>query len=230
MTTGSKVLSLGRNITILPVIHGSGDFAVEVRRFMLGQSFDCLAVPLPPSFRNEVEAAVDLLPQVSVVLQREPDLARQQQDYDPSVPAAERVVSPADMLARASYVPIDPCQPVIAALRIAMQERISRAYIDPECDHYQPRAAVLPDPYALKRVPVEQFSAAVLPAIPTPEDQGQVQRIHWMASQLHDLSRQHESVLCVCSLVDWPWLRDAFNSAVDCPPAPPQPANPAQIF
>ena len=230
MTTGSKVLSLGRNITILPVIHGSGDFAVEVRRFMLGQSFDCLAVPLPPSFRNEVEAAVDLLPQVSVVLQREPDLARQQQDYDPSVPATERVVSPADMLARASYVPIDPCQPVIAALRIAMQERISRAYIDPECDHYQPRAAVLPDPYALKRVPVEQFSAAVLPAIPTPEDQGQVQRIHWMASQLHDLSRQHESVLCVCSLVDWPWLRDAFNSAVDCPPAPPQPANPAQIF
>ena len=49
MTTA--VLSISEKITVLPVIHGSGDFAIEVRRVMLEQHFDCLAVPLPPSFR-----------------------------------------------------------------------------------------------------------------------------------------------------------------------------------
>ncbi len=37
-------------------------------------------------------------------------------------------------------------------------------------------------------------------------------------------------MLCVISLVDWPWLRDAFNSAVDCPPEVSGPAEPCQIF
>ena len=50
----SGVLKLGKRITLMPVIHGSGDFAVEVRRLMLSESFDCLAVPLPKSFRNDV--------------------------------------------------------------------------------------------------------------------------------------------------------------------------------
>ncbi len=68
----SEVLRLGRNITLFPVIHGSGDYAVEVRRLMLTQQFDCLAVPLPPpSFASRVEEAVEQLPTVSVVLQKE---------------------------------------------------------------------------------------------------------------------------------------------------------------
>ena len=48
----SEVLKLGQKITVLPVIHGSGDFAVEVRRLMLKEQFDHLAVPLP---RSQVE-------------------------------------------------------------------------------------------------------------------------------------------------------------------------------
>ncbi len=231
MSQVSQVLKLGRNITMLPVIHGSGDFAVEVRRLMLNQKFDCLAVPLPPSFRNEVEAAVDQLPQVSVVLQREPLHSFTKGEFDPDAGDGDDDFSPSDESERrASFVPIDPCQPVIAALRIALQEHMTRAYIDPESEYYLPRAAVLPDPYALKRVSVEQFAAAVLPSVPRPEDDTQRHRILWMASELHQLSRHHESVLCVCSLVDWPWLRDAFNSATDRPVKMDLPQNPAQIF
>ena len=55
----SDVLQLSPRITCLPVIHGSGDFAVEVRRVMLEHRFDCLAVPLPPSFATAVTAAVE---------------------------------------------------------------------------------------------------------------------------------------------------------------------------
>lgn len=235
MTGVSKVLQLGRKITVLPVIHGSGDFAVEVRRLMLNHRFDCLAIPLPPSFQNDVEAAVELLPQVTVVLQREPVQSfgtPPAADFESSefdMPDADEV-PPQDLQGRASYVPIDPCQPVIAALRIAIQERMARVWIDPESDHYLPRTAVLPDPYALKQVQPEQFAAAVLPAIPAPENETQQRRIDWMANELHRAAGQFESVLCLCSLVDWPWLRDAWNSVVDRPPEQPQPVNPAQTY
>ena len=215
MTAISKVLTLGRNITLFPVIHGSGDFAVEVRRLMLSHKFACLAVPLSPSFQRDVEAAVERLPVVSVVLQREPMSAfgGTQTDFE----TGQEIEADEDERSVASYVPIDPCQPVIAALRIARQERMARAFIDIETDRYIPRGAVLPDPYALKRVSPEQFAAAVLPALPAPEDDEQRNRINWMASELHRLSAQHESVLCLCNIMDWPWLRDAFNSAVERP-------------
>ena len=167
MNAVSEVLTLGRNITLFPVIHGSGDFAVEVRRLMLAQKFACLAVPLPPSFQTDVEAAVERLPCVSVVLQRQPVQTFSSTKTDFSTGAEEEGD---DEMPEASYVPIDPCQPVIAALRIARQERMVRAFIDIETDQYIPREASLPDPYALKRVRPEQFAAAVLPALPAPED------------------------------------------------------------
>jgi len=227
MKAVSGVLTLGRNITLFPVIHGSGDFAVEVRRLMLAHRFECLAVPLPPSFQHDVEAAVERLPCVSVVLQREPMAAFSGTRTDFTTGLED---DGDDDLQRASYVPIDPCQPVIAALRIARQERMVRAFIDIETDTYVPREAVLPDPYALKRVLPEQFAAAVLPAIPPPEDEDQLRRIHWMASELHRLSGKYESVLCVCNIMDWPWLRDAFNSATDRPAEPSRSATPTETF
>ena len=45
-----EFLQFGPRITVLPVVHGSGDFALEVRRVLLAEKFDCLAVPLPESF------------------------------------------------------------------------------------------------------------------------------------------------------------------------------------
>ena len=68
----SDLLKIGPHITALPVIHGSGDFALEVRRVMLDQTFDVVAVPLPPSFQHDVEKAIERLPVPTVVVQREP--------------------------------------------------------------------------------------------------------------------------------------------------------------
>ena len=65
-----EALKIGPRITVLPVVNGSGDFAVAVRRIMLEKQFDCLAVPLPESFQNGVESAIDVFPAPTVVLQR----------------------------------------------------------------------------------------------------------------------------------------------------------------
>jgi hypothetical protein len=212
-----EFLRISPRITAFPVIHGSGDFAVELRRLMLAERFDCVAVPLPPSFRPDVERAISHLPGISIVLQEElPNF--QVSDWSPERESA----APDDAERTYSYVPIDPCQPVITALRIAQQERIARAFIDLEVDRFLPLGAALPDPYALKKVSVDKFAAAVLPTIPRPPTGQPEQRTLVMARRLHELERRFQSILFVCSLTDWPWVREAYAerrepSAVDAP-------------
>src|SRR6516164_2423423 len=98
--TADDSLRFGPRVRVLPIVHGSGDFAVRVREELLARPYDCVAVPLPPSFQEEVEAAVERLPTVSVVVQIDADTEE----------------SPGEGF---SYVPVDPCQGVISALRVA---------------------------------------------------------------------------------------------------------------
>src|SRR5262245_22421767 len=179
-------LRIGPRVRVLPIIHGAGDFAVCVRDELLTRPYACLAVPLPPSFQKKVEAAIERLPAVSAVVQKDAE---------------------GDGF---SYVPIDPCQGVIAGLRTARGERIARAFIDRETPHFEPNTADFPDPYALKRVRPRAFAAAVLPAVPPPRPGQHAERIAWMARRLHELEARHQSILFVCSLLDWPWVRDAY--------------------
>jgi len=200
----SGFLQISPKIAVLPIIHGSGDCAVEVRRAMLARSFDCLAVPLPASFQLDVEQAVERLPMISLVLQREtPDFNTA---YDPDRDEQDEQSDERS----ASFVPVDPCQGVIAALRIAMQERIPRKFIDLETSLWEPRAQVFPDPYALKQLSLEQFAAAVLPVIPRPPAGQAIDRLVAMAERLRELEQKYSSILLVCSLSDWPWIHEAY--------------------
>ncbi|WP_425613883.1 hypothetical protein NA78x_003727 [Anatilimnocola sp. NA78] len=192
-------LHLSERITLVPVLHGSGDFAIAVRRLMLEQSFDCLAVPLPPSFQQAVEQAIGHLPTPTAVLQKE----------ESGFFSAERETP--DEHARCSYVPIDPCQAVIAAIRSALSEHIPRAFIDLETNCFDPPTATLPDPYALKKVSLEQFAAATLPSIRPPQTEQHQARIVHMGLRLRKLEEKHQRILALCSLTDWPWLRDAYR-------------------
>ena len=200
---------MSEQITCLPIIHGSGDYAIEVRRLMLTQHFDCLAVPLPPSFQDEVERAIEFLPGITLVLQPEPKTFRQR-DWTPDsdFESAEGF----DDEQSASYVPIDPCQGVIMAIRVAVQERMKRAFIDLETASFEPYGSVLPDPYALKKVSSERFAAAVLPSVPRPLSEQSHERNVMMASRLRELEKENRSILFVCSLMDWPWIRQAYNN------------------
>ncbi|MFM8218533.1 MAG: hypothetical protein ACKOJF_06370, partial [Planctomycetaceae bacterium] len=151
----ASLLRFSPRLTVLPVIHGSGDFAVEVRRRMLVERYDCLAVPLPPSFRDSLEQAVLDLPAAGLVWQREPREWQPQewqpQEWQPGDQPAESADSAGESVPAASYVPIDPCQPFIAAIRAALSEHIPREYIDLETARYEPHTQIFPDPYAIQR-------------------------------------------------------------------------------
>ena len=71
--TSDDFLRIGERIRVLPIVHGSGDCAIRVREELLARPYDCVAVPLPPSFQDDVEEAVDALPRIAVVVQRDAD-------------------------------------------------------------------------------------------------------------------------------------------------------------
>jgi hypothetical protein len=164
--------------------------AQMVRDIMLSREIDCLAVPLPPSVESLVEEGVTALPTISIVV------------------CPERHE---DEASGCSYIPIDPCQAVIMGIRVAMGERIDRAYVDRDVACFQATPWVGPDPYVLKSVPLASFSAATLPFLPSPEPESQRQaRISWIAFRLHELELDYRSIVCLCPLMDWPWVRQAY--------------------
>ena len=121
-------------------------------------------MPLPPSFQEEVEAAVERLPD---------DLGRRaggRREGERGRGDEDRRREPGF-----SYVPIDPCQGVIAAIRTARGERMAREFIDLETPRFVSVTGTFPDPYALKRVSPDRFAAAILAAVPPPPP-GQVTR------------------------------------------------------
>ncbi len=185
------IFTLSPKIQILPIVHGSGDMAQSVRDFIVSQEIDCLALPLPPSVESLVEDGVVTLPLISLVVCLERD---------------------EDGASSCSYVPIDPCQPVIMGIRVAMGEGIARAYVDREVASFDANSWVGPDPYVLRSVSLAGFSAATIPFLPSPEPESQRQtRISWMAFRLHELELDYQNIVCLCPFMDWPWVRQAYQ-------------------
>lgn len=209
-----ELFRIGKRISVLPIIHGSGECALLVRRWMLENAFDVVAIPLPPSFRDSVEQAVLELPKPAIVIQ-----ASMPQYPESEYTAGEERGGSEDWehgdedydAPLCSYVPIDPCQPVIMAIRAAMGEHLRREYIDLETDPFLPFAAVMPDPFALRHVRPERFAAALLPNISRPPDEQTRERILHMAIRLRELEQRHERVLFVTSVLYWPWIREAYQ-------------------
>jgi hypothetical protein len=199
-----SVFSVGSWLTLIPVVHGSAAYAIALRQELLSRPFDALAVPLPESFEQEVLRGVDRLPALSAVVR----LSAPGEDSE-------------SMARRGTYVPIDPCQGVIAAIRLALGERKAIEWIDSEGDEIQNHSPVFADCYAIRHTTLERFCSAMLPAIPPPSSglgSGQlVQRIDAMASRLIAMRTKYRWITALCPLEAWPWLREAISKKLETP-------------
>ena len=155
------IFHLSKKIRFLPVVHGSANFTTIIRDRLLNSSTDCLAVAIPSEFQTSVENGINELPLITLSTQQESS-------------------------GSFNYIPVDPCQPVIMGLRIALQEGIPRKYIDFSCDMYETRKINFPDTYALRNMSYEKFCAALLISVKSP-NVGSLhdKRVRWMAYQLH---------------------------------------------
>lgn len=170
-----------------------------------------MAVELPPSLRPAVEEGLDRLPEVSVVLYRDrPAFLAGDDDH-------------------AWFVPIDPCDGIIEALRIARVERTQVAYVDAEVEDFQARPVVLPDVFALRGLGLSRWYESVRPLVeliaPSPQD---AVRERHMAARLVALSEEvgpDRRVLFVGGLAHWGRIRalldaGSFQEAEGSGPAP----------
>ncbi|MEX5214124.1 MAG: hypothetical protein NW703_08155 [Nitrospiraceae bacterium] len=206
--TTERALRLSGRITLLPLVHGSGDMAQEVRETLIMRRWDCLAVPLPPSAADAVETGLSELPAIHLAVVEEPLGAAG--TTDATGPAV-------------SFIPIDPCQAVVMGLRVAIGEGVPCEYIDREVTIFESESIAAPDPYALKTVSLAAYAASLVAVSPRPELGSQrAQRIAWMAFRLHELELEYGDILCLCSVADWPWLREAYLERSPClPPETP---------
>ncbi len=182
-----------RNVTAIPIVHGRLPFAIEVRRQLLEHRFDALAVELPPSLGPAVQEAITRLPKVNVVLYRE------RPDFLTSEPR------------HLWYVPVDPCDAIIEALRVASGERTVVHFVDAETPEFSPRPLLLPDAHAIFGLGLEKWYEAILPEVRsqvrTPQD---AVRERHMAARItaiaHELGDQRR-LLFVCGLGHWEGIK-----------------------
>lgn len=104
----------------LPTVHGRLPFAEMARRALLARRHDALALELPPEIGPAFLAAVEELPELQIVAFRQDG--------------------------RRWYLPIDPCDAIVHAARIALQERIPIRFVDSAHPPALPPSDLLPDP------------------------------------------------------------------------------------
>jgi hypothetical protein len=137
----SGSLERGR-FTYLPVVPGRLEFAVEVRRRILAERPQVVAVELPATLEDLYLEAVRRLPQISVIFYN--DTA-----YRPDGEAEQAV-----------YVPVEPADPFVEAIRAAQDIGAAVLFADPDSTERPHLPDTYPDSYALAHIPLNQYVEA----------------------------------------------------------------------
>jgi len=149
--------------TYLPVVPGRLEFAAEVRRRILEQKPDVVAVELPATLENLYLEAVKRLPQISVILYNDAEYHR-----DPEAPTTV-------------YVPVEPADPFVEALRTAQEIGSQVVFADPDSTERPHLPDTYPDTHALTAITLEQYVEAyrVYPQPRNPEIDQFAEAIAW---------------------------------------------------
>ena len=171
----------------VPIVHYSLEFASAVRDLFQRIKPDAVAVELPGSLQDVVEKGVARLPEVSVVLY--------QNQRDETI-----------------YLPVEPTDPVIEAVRSGLEAGVPVHFIDLDLDNYPSYRDHVPDTYAATRVGVDVYcdiyAKEALPGLKKgPAD---VRREAGMAYHLQKLAARHEKILFVCGLAHMEGVKKAF--------------------
>lgn len=169
-------MNLGPSITLVPILHGSAFFAEHVRTRCGHQSFDCIAVDLPEHFAPALSTAVDRLPCISAVTARTPE---------------ETVF----------YVPVDPTDAAIEAVRQSRQQKIPFFCIGPRAIHAPEPIPPMPDAYAAQKLGFDAFTSLCVRTLPDiePHSDDDTHAL-FLAHRLHALSLEHTSIMAVVHL------------------------------
>ena len=181
------------NIRFLPILHNRLEFALEVHRQWEEFQPEVVAVELPPTLQDPIKTAVKRLPYLSVILYQEKS-------------------------GRYIYLPIEPVDGIIEAVRLGMEKNLPVFFIDRDTEGYPQSSDPMPDPYAVTQIGYQPYCLAYLKErgqeAPSPDD---AIRERTMASQALRLNHQYRRILVVCGLAHWSGLLRQLDQNPELP-------------
>jgi len=179
----------------LPVLHYRMEFAHLVRQAINRLKPDCIAVELPPTLQERVIQAVRRLPQISVL------------SY--SVDARHD---------RTIYLLIEPADPLVEAVRSALDYAIPVHFIDVDLDEYPVQAETLPDSYAVYRLgSADYFRAYRASAAHEQPHREDIRREQGMAYRLQRLAKTSARILFVGGMAHLDRIRQHYSRPLSEP-------------
>jgi hypothetical protein len=178
-------LERGR-FSYLPVVPGRLEFSIEVRRRILAERPAVVAVELPETLDAAYLEAIQRLPQISVIFYNDPIArSRRSEVNDESEQAAV-------------FVPVEPSDPFVEAIRSAQEIGAEVVFADPDSSERPHLPDSYPDSYALTSIPLSRYVEAyrVYPQQRTAELERFAGGIAWKLQGADPLAR----VLVVLSL------------------------------
>jgi hypothetical protein len=187
----SGSLRRGR-FTYLPVAPGRLEFAIEVRQAILREKPQVVALELPITLQQQYVRAVARLPEMSVI-------------FYPDESDSERAI----------YVPVEPADPFVEAIRTANETGADLVFADPDSGERPHLKDAYPDPYSIRHIGYGKYAEAyrVYPQERSDEIARHAAGIAWKLQGCDPLAR----VLVVLSLN----LLDPVLDAMDEPQAQP---------
>lgn len=167
-------------VVVLPILHGRLEFAWMVRRAIERLTPAALAVELPESLSEPVRRAVDRLPLLSVI------------EYP-------------DAAGRPVYLPIEPADALVEAVRRGLELGIPVHMVDRDVDHYPAVRDRLPDALAAESAGALAYLKTALallehaPRLPEDDLREQTMAFH-VAALAHAQPGPEAVVLVVCGL------------------------------
>ncbi|MFW9777924.1 MAG: hypothetical protein ACFFE8_03640 [Candidatus Heimdallarchaeota archaeon] len=171
------------NLYGVPSAHFSVEFALKVRQAFFEIVPDVIAVELPPFIRDTFLNGIKRLPVVTVLLF--PNLLPQG--------------------GMTTFLPIDPCDSMVEALRLAEENDIHTYFIDMLIDSAAPAPfSPFPDPYTLNSLKLTQFIDLIKPTLSNyTRSSLDKTREAVMAHRLYELMDTAERVLWVGGIAHW---------------------------
>ncbi len=191
MARDTALVPLAEGVDAVPVLHGRLESAVAVARAIREVRPDHVCVELPVTLGQAVTLGVERLPRLSVV---EVGMGR---------PAG---ATPGDDRPPA-YLLVEPCEPLVEAVRSALELGIPCHFVDRDLDDYPDVPERFPDPTAAGRIGYDRYCAEVLARLaPSEVPEDRVREV----TMAHHVQALAGRVLVVTGIAHVPGLRTAL--------------------
>lgn len=176
-----------KNIRLVPVLHNRMEFALEVRRLFEQCKPDQVAVEYPATLREKILEGIGRLPLISVVHYEEKD-------------------------GSFIYLPIEPTDGQVEALRLATAHHIPVHLIDRDSEGYPVDRSPMPDPYSITKIGFSMYCRSYIHTHRSHTRSAQDRlRERTMAYHLQQLSRKAERILFVGGLYHLPGILEFLD-------------------